>query len=1338
MTISYPAVTVVGGMLSGSLVQRIGDGATDLPGSDAEAYGLQAGESVRREANSAFAYLKDVWRDFAKQRERAGDTVPARLTRERWLLVLLRKLGYDGIEALPGGITVDDKPFPISHQWQTVPVHLLGWGVDLDTRTAGTRGAATAAPHATVQQVLNRADKHLWALLSNGQRLRLLRDSTSLVGAAYLEFDLEAIFDGDLFPDFILLYRTAHASRLAVRDPETGPSSCFMEAWRAYGAVQGERALEQLRGNVKRALELLGTGFLGHPNNPHLRRVIGTELSLEDFQRSLLRLVYRLLFWFVAEDRGALLDPAADPEAARRYDVYFSARRLRDLAVRRRHSRHGDLWEAAQLVFGVLGTEGGWPQLGLPGIGGLFEDGALDQPLSGARLTNTALLQAVEALAVLPARGHTGRQRVDFRHLGAEELGSVYESLLELRPRWDLGERSFQLEQLAGNERKTTGSYYTPSSLVECLLDSALDPLLDEATALPTPEERKAALRALTVCDPACGSGHFLIAAARRIAKRLAIEETDELEPPISAVQAAMREVVSQNIYGVDVNEMAAELAKVSLWLEAMEPGRPLSYLDSNIRVGNSLLGVTPRLLANGIPDTAFAALEGDDKKVVTSLRRQNAQERGGQVDLFAAHGIPIANAKLADESESIIHADPRSLADVHVQARRAKELEGSEDRRRRKLVADAWCAAFVQPKTEETRSEAITEGVLKRLAAGEGTLDSARVEETVEELTRQYRFFHWHIEFPHIFRVPEWSEPDSPTGWHGGFSCVLGNPPWERVKLQEQEFFAARDVDIATAPNAAERKRRIAALVESDEPSKRALHEGFRTALHEADGVSHVLRSSGRYPLTGRGDINTYAVFAETARIVLHPRGQLGMILPTGIATDATTQEFFKDAVLGKNLVNMYDFENEDKVFPNVHHAFRFALLTLAGHGRPAERVSLVFRVRQARQIEPRAYSLTPAEITLLNPNTGTCPVFISRRDAEITIGIYQRVPVLWREEDPQGNLWQLSFMAMFHMANDSGLFHTAEQLNADHWTPRGNVFVREAERMLPLYEAKMISYWDHRMADIVRNPGATQRQNVPSYLSDIDREDPNRAAIPFSWVNDRAVEGRLGNRWASGWLLGWRDITAGSNERTMISAVIPRAAAGDTILLALPSVLRAGLHANLSSFVLDFAARQKASGLHLKYFVTKQLPVLPPDRYDEHTPWDHSSATLDVWVAARALELTFTTYDIAAYAKDFGDDGPPFRWDPGRREMMRAELDAAYFHLYSIERDDVDYIMDTFKVVRQKDEAKHGEYRTKRLILERYDSMATAISTGVPYQTPLDPPPGHGPRHPAEGETR
>lgn len=1314
------SLNVVGGLLPPDLLGRINEGA-DIPGLRPADYHLAVGETVRQAASRSWEYLTGVWKAFRDELDRlpAGGPTTS-VTRERWLLILFRELGFGRLQVTPsGGLVVGGRGFPVSHRWEHVPMHLLGWGTSLDHRTRGMAGAAGAAPQSMMQELLNRADEHLWAALSNGQRLRLLRDSTSLVGSSYVEFDLEAMFDGVQYSDFVLLYLLCHQSRFEAG--ENGPADCWLEKWRDVAADQGMRALERLREGVEEAMGVLGTGFLQHRDNRALReRLASGDSRLEVYHRSLLRTVYQLLFWFVAEDRDALLPRTVDAVASDRYTRFYSSARLRELARTRRGDRHDDLWRAVRVVFDGLSREGGRPELGLPALGGLYElDGEAGISPSDAALPNEALLSAVRALSVVRDKAGGPRRTVDFRNLGAEELGSVYESLLELHPRHDPSENTFSLDTAAGNDRKTTGSYYTPPALVDSLLDTALDPVLAEAD---TPSD----VLEVTVCDPACGSGHFLVAAARRIAKRLAYLESGEPEPPPEVVRAAMRRVVGRCVYGVDVNPLAAELAKVSLWMEALEPGRPLSFLDANIRVGNSLLGVTPALLDGGVPDDALKAIEGDEKSIASLLVKRNKAERRGERDLFTGIDLGLDNAALARATAELTAETPGSLSDVHSQERRYRAIEA--DRLRERSPADAWCASFVQNKIRETEHLAITQATVERLREEPDRVDD-RVRRRIAKLYREYRFFHWHLEFPHIFRTGDGVEVNPETGWDGGFSCVLGNPPWDRVKLQEQEFFASRDEDIAKAPNAAARKRRIAALENSEDEADRTLHEDFLAARRRAEGVSHFLRVSGRYPLAGRGDINTYQVFAEDDRTIIAPKGRLGVIVPTGIATDATTQYFFRDLVESSSLASLYDFENRKPLFHGVDSRYKFSLLTLTGSAIREAAADFAFFLHDPAELsrDDVVFALKPEEITLLNPNTGTCPVFRSRRDAEITLDIYRRVPVLIREGDPDGNPWGVSFMTMFHMSNDSHLFRTREQLEADGWHLDGNVFVRGTDRMLPLYEAKMLHHYDHRWATYEPD-GSTRDVTVE------EKQDPHFTVLPRYWVADKEIDERLADRWDRNWLLGYRWVTNATNERTLICALTATTAAGNSEPLVFVDRAAWLLGAAWSSFPLDYVTRQKLGGQNMTFSTTQQLPVLPPSSYEVDTPWQPGIELRD-WIADRVLELVYTSWDVAPLADDLGYEFEPFVWDEERRALLRAELDAAYFHLYGVEREDVDYILDTFPIVKRKDEQRYGEYRTKRLILEIYDAMAAAIATVTPYRTILDPPPGDGPRHKQAG---
>ncbi|MEU9847851.1 DNA methyltransferase [Streptomyces sp. NPDC047985] len=1384
-TLVTDTVATVGGLLPYDLLVRIKEGK-EQTGSKPADYRLYAkGDSVRDAAERSWGYLRGVWAAYQDALARDGaDADPGvhavGVTTERWLLPLFEQLGFGALTPVstPGLPSHDgEKDFEVSHHWAHVPVHLTGWNVPLDTRTTEL---AKQAPQSMVQEYLNRsADSTLWGVLSNGRQLRLLRESASLTGAAFIEFDLRAIFDGDRSDDFVLLWRLLHRTRFEPRAEGEPAATCPLEKWRTEAIDSGTRALKELRKGVERALTVIGTGLITHPDNADLREALRTtrvKNVRDDLHPALLRLAYRLLFLFVTEDRDLLLHPDATEQARETYEKYFSTARLRRVA-RRTGTLHGDQWQALQLVITGLGTPGGRPELGLPALGGLFEPTATDAILDGLSLSNQSLYEAVRALSeVYDAK--LGRPRkVDYRHLGADELGSVYESLLELEPR--LGEgNEYVLAKLDGNDRKTSGSYYTPSPLIDCLLDSTLDPVIDQAVRSGTTQkEREDALLALTVCDPACGSGHFLVAAARRIARRLAEIRTDDPEPSAEDVRHALRDVIARCVYGVDLNKMAVELAKVSLWIEAMEPGRPLTFLDAHIKHGNGLLGTTPKLLAGGLPDDAFKPLEGDEPKHVTDLKKRNAAERtawkvalrhgANQDALFAEEEVLAeSNAEFGEKVSAITGTDSQELEDVQNQAKAYRELTTSPDYIRALELADAWCAAFVWKKTKTATPPALTTKSLLTLHSEDGgeSLPHGTVEEVVR-LREEYRFFHWHLEFPEVFRVPaDAGAPgvDERTGWKGGFSCVLGNPPWERVKLQEQEFFATRDEKIANAANKAARERMIDALAESKEETDRALHTEFIDARRLSEGVSHLLRDSGRFQLAGRGDVNTYAVFAEAASLGIAPTGRLGLVLPTGIATDATTAPFFSDLVRTARLASFLDFENEAFILSrDVDHRVRFSLLTATGVGARVDEASFAFGTRYMEDLDGRRFAMPPEEILLVNPNTGTLPVFRTRRDAEITLGIYRRVPVLMKEPDENGwggtNPWGLTFMTMFHMSNDSHLFRGKQELTDEGWQLTGNVFTRideegKTRRYLPLYEAKMLHHFDHRLGTY---EGQTQAQANVGTLPRVTPEqhdDPDFAPLPRYWVPEQdvdsgkrdkkgnrimwaGVETRLAERdWYSPWLMGFRKICRSTDRRTVLSFLFPAVGLGDSANLMLPTAEghAAALYANTTSFVLDYVLRQKLAGTNLNFFQFQQLALLPPSAYEETAP-DGAGAVGD-WLDQRVLELTYTATDMAPLARALGDQGAPFQWSEGRRELLRAEVDAAFFHLYGVSRVDVEYIMDTFSVVRREDEAAHGgAYRTKDLILDIYDRMNEARATGDEYRTVLDPPPGKGPRHAA-----
>ena len=943
----FSAVHTVGGLIPADMLVRISEGK-DVSGSAPADYHVIGSRSVRDDAERHWDYLKSVWRELRERLPAAPETEtpadPTGLATTHWLEPLFTEFGFGRVAAVgPDGIVADSKTFDISHRWNHLPIHMPTWNTALDKRESGA-----VPPQSLVQECLNRSEAHLWAILTNGRQLRLLRDSSALASASYVEFDLEAIFDGELFSEFVVLYRLLHVSRFELTAGSTAVSSCRIEKWREEAIESGTRALDQHRDGVQEAIKELGTGFLRHPANDALRE----QLDVRTFHAALLRLAYRMIFLFVAEDRDALHPPKATDQARQRYATYFSSKRLRHQAARRQGTGHSDLHQALRIVLTALGTENGRPELGLPGLGGLFEDTDADSPLQGLALSNVHLLEAVRHLSRVRDKSSSRWRQVDYRNMGSEELGSIYESLLELVPQHSASERTFELiDRRSGNDRKKTGSYYTPSSLVETLLDSALDPVITDAekrgeqqAAAPGKSDAAdsvvAELLSITVCDPACGSGHFLVAAARRLAKRVAAIRERNPEPTSDAVRHALHEVIARCVYGVDLNPMAVELAKVSLWLEALEPGKPLDFLDVHVKHGNGLLGASPTLMRDGIPNKAFKPVEGDDPEYAKSLATQNDAERAGQYALFQrSNEVRVVNVDFAAELRHITATAAGDLTDVRRQAADYRAWETADAYQDAVHLADAWCAAFMWHKTADA-PPAITHDVFRALQDPEASAASTEVHDEIRRLSREYRFFHWHLEFPDIFSVSEDSADnaiDPATGWAGGFSCVLGNPPWDKVDFEHKKYFSVVDPDIAKISGTARRDR-----IEEWAEDNTEAGERYHFERRKVKSTFLFAGSSAVFPFCGKGlsikgvnSLQTDQLFAERFTSIVAPQGRIGCILPTAIATGAGAQYLFGDFTRRAAVHSLYDFENRKPIFLGIDSRIKFSL-TLVDRPRP------------------------------------------------------------------------------------------------------------------------------------------------------------------------------------------------------------------------------------------------------------------------------------------------------------------------------------------------------------------------------------------------------------------
>ncbi len=941
-----------------------------------------------------------------------------------------------------------------------------------------------------------------------------------------------------------------------------------------------------------------------------------------------------------------------------------------------------------------------------------------------------------------------GRRYISYRDLSVQQLGSIYERLLEHEVARDGTGVVVRPNALA---RKDSGSYYTPESLVRLIIRETLGPKVDDALAgfreaareftqsdgegdAAALAEADAASRLLDlrVCDPAMGSGHFLVSLVDYLTDRVieALAEAHQIAPdyesPVAARIERIRETIRRNaaaggwtvaasqlddrhlvrrmvlkrcVYGVDKNPMAVELAKVSLWLHSFTVGAPLGFLDHHLRCGDSLFGAWVR------PATARAMREGGPLFVSGPLRA--AAEAARPMEAIEA----LTDAEIAEAAESerlfrgVLERTRTFAAFLSV----LHALDWRDDRSAEARAAvRAWLAGKFGDPVAIAAGEAEVPPDPEQAAKFGGLLAEAR-ERAAEE-----GFLHWELAFPGVW--PDW---EAEGERQGGFDAVIGNPPWDRMKLQQVEWFAFRRSEISNAQKAADRKAMIAALEGSSDP----LADDFRRADAGAKRAVEVARKGGDYPLLSSGDVNIYSLFVERAMALVKPDGVTGLLVPSGIASDKTAARFFRSVATAGRLRALYDFENKKVFFPAVHASFKFSVF-VAGRSGADQPARCAFYLHGLSELEDpeRRLELTPEDFRRVNPNTGTAPIFRSRRDQEITTGIYRRLPVLVdRSRDEPVRIWPVRYERMFDMTNDSHRFRTRTELEEKEgaWHVGGNIYESSSGRFVPLYEGKMVQAFDHRAASVVVNPDNVHRPGQPVPATAVQHGNADWVPDPQYWVPEADC------KWPpdGGWTLGFKEITAATNVRTVIASLLPAVGFGNKVpvLRALASERREWLlAANLNSVVLDFVTRQKIQGQTINLFILEQLPVVPPERYDAVSFGPKTAAEV---VREAVLELTYTARDMAPFAKALGhvDEAsnplPPFPWDQDRRLRLRAKLDAVFFHLYGVtDRDAIRHIYSTFPIVERHEHAIHGTYRSRDLAL----AYVNALAAGHPDAEP------------------
>ncbi|POF27763.1 Eco57I restriction-modification methylase domain-containing protein [Roseibium marinum] len=1269
-----------------------------------------------------------------------------------------QNLSPRGREDVPDGLLFDSaetktKANGFPEEWKRYEfgravVESKRWARPLDRRS-GRRGEETA-PSTQMLRYLRRIDDITngalrWGILTNGSKWRLYFSGARSVSEQFFELDIAAILDlpehnAGLFAldethrrhwlkVFLLIFRREAFVPMGA-DPRTFH----------------EKALEEGKFYEERVAEDLSNKVFGEVFPDLVRAIVRAAPDATDLQavrEAALILLYRLLFILYAEDRDLL------PVKDKRYDDYGLRNKVR-LDVKERKDKNDVFSDTAARYWGAMADlfiaiDQGDASIGLPPYNGGLFDQERHVILTNIRIPDAVMARVIDALSFESTPD--GRKYINYRNLSVQQLGSIYERLLEYEVTRDGDEITVQPNIFA---RKGSGSYYTPDDLVQLILTETLDPLVEERKRVfrdkitelaqgELPDHRKigqlkrldpaTALLDMKICDPAMGSGHFLVSLVDFMADQVitamaeaeldAPEEWGDYISPLGERIDTIRNTILANaderdwtideeqlddrhiirrmalkrcIYGVDKNPMAVELAKVALWLHTFTVGAPLSFLDHHLRCGDSLFG---SWVKNGVEKAANYGtpllLHEPMKRALRAASKMQIVEGLTDAEIAEAHRSADVFAEVEDMTAPL----DALLKLIH--AIDWLDIKGKAGKDALKIFFDGQfgdpldiAMGKKEPKTNREEGQRFT-----------AILDQARM------LIAEENFLNWQVAFPGIWS--NW-EKDELTG---GFDAMIGNPPWDRMKLQEVEWFAARRSEIALAQRASDRKKMIQELVVEDDP---LIHD-YEKASERAEASVERARKSGEYPLLSGGDVNIYSLFVERSLGLISDSGMVGLLTPIGIGADKTAAKFFSTVSEAKQVKVFLAFENKGGwLFKDVHHEDQPTILVVGGKERRYDSFKYGVKLHQLpSDATSSVVMLTSEDCRRLNPNTGTVPIYREAAAGALLTEMYRQGTILVdRSGGVENKAWPVKYRTVFHMTNDSECFRTLDELKESEgaYPIGGERFGSAKGDWYPLYEGKMISIYNHRYAGVRANENNISGQGVPVHSTDEQLNNPEFTPVPRYWV----LEDGLGI--SSNYSLAFNDICNTNNQRSLISAIVPRAGYGNKLPILQPvGDLNAEdlslIMANFCSIACDFAARQKIQSRNLNKYILEQLPVIQPERFKDCRFGSKSAAEV---VREAVLELTYTAHDMVPFARDMGhvdDTGtvkPPFAWDKERRLVLRAKLDAVFFHLYGItDRDDIRYIYSTFPIIEREEKVAYGgKYLSCELCLAYMNALA------------------------------
>ena len=1227
-------VHVSGGLLGPSLIAELRNDAERRGPADATTFARNgdqpsAGE-VREAAEFALENLANRWDNLA---ETIDDFDLGRL-RERWLVPLMRELNFDP-RFQRGDIDLGGERFKISHLgWEggDAPLVLLVKD-DLDERP----GARVRSPHDELQAALNHSEQHNWGILANARRLRILRDFHHRRTRGYVEFELDAIFSARSYADFLALWRLAEATRFRLN----GRTELVLEEAYRDSLREGVAVGKKLQPQVLKALEAIANGVL----TADLRARISEAKEARAFYRELLTFLYRILFLLFAEQRRLL--PASDL-----YADSYGITRLRALAEEGRvERRRHDLWEGLKVTFRALAGDGS-DELGAFAFNGPLFDETRTPILSAAHCSNADLLRAIRELTTVDFEGV--RQFVNFGELGVEELGAVYESLLDYIP--VVVGTAVQLQPMA-EERKDLGSYYTPAALVDLVLQKSLDKLIVERLEAAGTEvsDRETALLDIKVCDPACGSAAFLVGAVDRLALALA-EVRRGGAPDEHDLRLARRDVLQHCIYGVDKDELAVELAKVALWIHCAADSLPLTFLDHRIQHGDSLVGWGFQKLPEDIPDEAY---EKPAWRALNSPQLVFGEEHPPPPDPH------LTLPPLEEQPEN-------SPTDVDAKAAAYRAYLALPEVRRWTEIADLWTAAFLWDG--EAGLPPATRDYWRALS-GERPAQT----DDAQRLAGVFPFFHWALRFPEIRD-------------RGGFDCIIGNPPWEQFKPSEQEWFAGRAPKIA-ALTGAERRGAIKALKEE----RPELHKGWESYVHLTQRLSEYSRHSGRFARSG-GEANTYLLFSELAADHLGGSGRAGVLVKSGLALDRGSQAVFQRLLDRGRIVELHDIVNggptgTNLIFPAIDAKERFSILALAWAGASRGFDATVMNWNLEEVVSRPPHHFTREILSTLNPRTRSLTSFRDSEALELALDIHRRLSVLDFEDEGE-NAWGLSYYGLFHSSGASDRFLKRERLEPEGWILRADkVFERGGEIAVPLYEGQLANRYDHRARTYEGYAGDRKYSPAPGIPSttDLQKADPRFEVEPRYWIPRELADARLKQTVGERAMIGFRNATRPWREqRSVRGALLPRVPATHGLpVLALDLERACEFLGVFNSTTFDFLVRGHIPGQNVALtWMLSQIAAPSPG--------------LDARISFNAERLSFTSCSIADLF-----EREPYKWDAVERYRLDVETDALVALAYGLDRVQYEIVLDSFEVMARMQTAEHGTHKFKEDCLAVFDQL-------------------------------